>query len=163
MTKQKQSAFSLIELLVVIAIIGVIAGIILVAVAGARGKANDVRRKAELSQIAQLLLSSECYVPNAGAGDYDLADLVSEIRLKYPQAGSLKVPKDPKSGTDSQTNYHYQVTTDNHCILYANLEDEQERVDLPGLSQPTPGGGVGVLRGTTTGPNGTNLYYQTGR
>ncbi|MGE5297771.1 MAG: prepilin-type N-terminal cleavage/methylation domain-containing protein [Acidobacteriaceae bacterium] len=157
------SGFTLIEILVVIAIIGVIAGIMLVALGGARGKARDVRRKAELSQIAGFVLASDCYVPSAGTGDYDLSQLVSEIRTKYPQVSQFKIPVDPKSGNESATNYRYSVTSDNHCILYANLENEQEPVTLPSLTQPTPGGGAGVLRAASEGVNGTNLYFQTGK
>lgn len=33
-------------------------------------------------------------------------------------------------------------------------------ITLPNLTNPTPGGGLGVLKGETTGPNGTKIYFQ---
>ncbi len=49
-------AFTLIELLVVIAIIGILAGIIIVAMGSAQGSANDARRKADLNQLAKAVM-----------------------------------------------------------------------------------------------------------
>jgi len=155
----------MIELLVVIAIIGVLAAIVLVALGGARGKARDVRRKTELSQIAKFLSASTCYIPASGIGDYDLTDLIPQLQAAYPQYAQYltQVPVDPKSGDLAQTNYHYLVSEESHCVFYANLENENEPVTLPSLSTPTAGGGSGVLQATTDGPNGTRIYYQVGK
>ncbi len=49
-------AFTLIELLVVIAIIGILAGIIVVAMGGAQGSANDAKRKADINQLAKAVM-----------------------------------------------------------------------------------------------------------
>jgi prepilin-type N-terminal cleavage/methylation domain-containing protein len=57
------SGFTLIELLVVIAILGVLASIVLVSLSGARANARDVRRMAEISQVAKSL---EAYNINNG-------------------------------------------------------------------------------------------------
>ena len=65
--------FTLIELLVVIAIIGIISTLAIVAFSGVRAKANDAKRKFELTQIGKFF-STTCYVPEAGVGTYDLAD-----------------------------------------------------------------------------------------
>src|SRR3989344_24951 len=126
--RSRSFGYTMIELLVVIAIIGVLAAIVLVALGGARGKARDVRRKTELSQIAKFLSASTCYIPASGIGDYDLTDLIPQLQAAYPQYAQYltQVPVDPKSGDLAQTNYHYLVSEESHCVFYANLENENE-------------------------------------
>jgi len=154
--------FTLLELLVVIAIIGIIATTVLVALGSARDKARDVKRKATLAQIGRVLSGSQCYMPNAGAGDYDIADLFPEIKIKYPQVSSFisAAPQDPKTGTETQTNYRYIVNDSGKCAIYANLEMESEQVTLTAISAPTPGGGQGVFQAASAGWNGSTKYYQ---
>lgn len=158
---KNKSGFTLIEILITIAIVGVLASISVVYLAGSRNKARDTKRKSDLAQIGRFL-SLSCYTPQAGAGDYDLADLAAELAVTYPQYQSFlnNIPHDPKSGSDAQTFYRYIVDDQNRCALYANLEYEQEPVTLEELSAPTPGGGQGVLISPTEGWNGTNLYFQ---
>ena len=158
----RQKGFSLIEILVVIAIIGVLASVAFVALGTVRLKARDTKRKVDLSQIGRLLSASTCYLPDTGTGDYDLIDLVSELMVKYPQYAQYasSLPKDPKTGSETATNYRYQVTADNHCVLYANFENENETITLGSLTAPTPNAGNGVLKAINPGPNGTNIYYQ---
>ena len=154
--------FTIVELLVSITIIGILATIVFVAVLPARAKARDTKRKADLSQIGRFLAGS-CYQPNAGDGDYDLAALADELKVKYPQFANMvsKLPQDPKTGTDEQTNYHYLVAVEgSKCALYANLENAAEPVTLSQLAAPTAGGGTGVLQAGAAGWNGTNLYFQ---
>jgi len=60
--KKKKKGFTLIELLVVIAIIGILAGIVLVSLTGARNKGKDARILSDLTQtrsIAELIADSE--------------------------------------------------------------------------------------------------------
>lgn len=53
---QNKKGFTLIELLVVIAIIGILAGVIIVAMVSATDSANDAKRKANIDQIKKALL-----------------------------------------------------------------------------------------------------------
>jgi hypothetical protein len=88
---------------------------------------------------------------------------VEELKVKYPQYAQYASlsPKDPRVGTDTQSYYHYIVTSDGQkCALYANLESKDEKVTLTGLSAPTAGGGTGVLQTLSVGWNGTDRYYQ---
>jgi prepilin-type N-terminal cleavage/methylation domain-containing protein len=157
-----KKGFTLIELLVVIAIIGIIATIVLVALGSARDKARDVKRKATLAQIGRVLSGSSCYMPNTGAGDYDIADLWPEVKIKYPQVTQFisTPPEDPKTGTETQTNYRYIVNNSGKCAIYANLEIESDSVTLTAISVPTPGGGTGVFGASSEGWNGSTKYYQ---
>ena len=161
--RNAHKGFSLIEILVVIAIIGIIASIILAALNTVRKKGRDAKRKYEISQIGRFLSGSSCYIPNAGAGDYDIMGLADEIRQKYPQyASTLSViPRDPRVGNDIESFYHYILSTDGKkCALYANLEFEDERVTLMEISIPTAGGGTGVFEATTDGWNNSPKYFQ---
>lgn len=159
----RRSGFSIIELLVVIGIIGLIAGSVMVAVAPARLKARDVKRKSDLGQIGRYLAASNCYVPDAGAGDYDLAELAPELKTKYPVLQTFNLPVDPRGGSNEETKYRYVINTDGKCALYANFEYTEEPATLSGLPGPTPGGGTGVLIGSNDGVNGTKVFYQISR
>jgi prepilin-type N-terminal cleavage/methylation domain-containing protein len=156
-----KKGFTLIEILVVIAIIGILASVALVSLTGARDKARDAKRKAEISQFGRFL-SLSCYAPNAGAGTYDVADLIAELKIKYPAYGSAfdNPPRDPKTGTASVTNYKYLYDVSGRCALYANLEREEEPVTLTSISSPTAGGGSGVLEANAVGWNGSKKYFQ---
>jgi prepilin-type N-terminal cleavage/methylation domain-containing protein len=160
--KRKTSAFTLIEIIVVIGVIGLIASIILVSLVTARDKARDSKRKIEISQIGKFL-SFSCYLPTSGDGEYDLADILDELKDKYPKyAETLSAtPKDPRLGTDEETYYKYIVSdSGSKCALYANLEHEDEPVTLTDISSPTPKGGTGVFEAPTSGWNGTKKYFQ---
>ncbi len=161
-SKNFKNAFTLTEILVVIAIIGILATIISISLFSARDKARDSKRKTEVSQIGRFLTLS-CYMPDKGVGEYDLVLLAEEILAKYPDYRKYlsEVPKDPKTGTETESKYIYIVSADGKkCAIYANLE----HVDTPAtltITIPTPGGGTGVLKeADSSGWNGTPLYFQ---
>ncbi len=159
--KNKNRGFTLIETLVVVAIIGVLAAVVLASLSGARKKGRDAKRKVEISQMGRLLSAGSCYLPNAGPGEYDLMVLVPELTVKYPQFSQYvtMIPKDP-SGNETESKYIYIVNASGKCAVFANLENADEPVTLPGISSPTPGGGTGVLEASSSGWNGTPKYFQ---
>lgn len=150
----------MIELLVVIAIIGILASFLVVGLNIARVKARDTKRQAEITQFGRLL-SVSCYVPDGGVGEYDLAPLLDELRVKYPQyANTLSVtPKDP-AASGGESLYKYIVNDQGKCALYANLENADAPVTLTQITAPTAGGGTGVLQSASSGWNGTPMYFQ---
>ncbi len=155
-----KKAFTLIELLVVIGIIGILASIVTVSTSGVRAKARDTKRKAEISQIGRFFSMGSCFVPNSGPGNYDLAQLFDELKVKYPQTSAFKLPVDPKTGSESQTNYRYLIESTDRCIIYANLENKDEKITILDITSPAVGKGTGTLRASTPGVNGSEIYYQ---
>lgn len=159
-TSGNLSGFTLMEILVVVAIIGILAVLAFVYFGGATAKARDTKRISDLNQIGRFL-SFGCLMPDGGAGEYDLNDLIEEYKIKYPQYAN-SIPsniRDPKTGTGSSSNYKYIVNEDKNCVLYANLEDENAEVSLPNIIEPTPGGGKGIFTDSDIGWNGSNKYY----
>jgi len=159
---RRRHGFSLLELLVVIGIIGVLSVLAFAVLSGVLQRARDTKRKNDLAQMGRFLLAAECYLPDAGEGNYDLTQIAAELAAKYPQFSQviLHLPRDPKIGTETASGYRYEVTNDRHCVLYANLENSGEPVTLTGIAVPTPNAGVGVLAASAPGPNGTNRYQQ---
>lgn len=158
----RNRAFTLIELLAVIGIIAVLATIVTVAAAGALKKGRDAKRKSDLSALGRVIYGG-CYMPDAGPGEYDLGEILAEVKAKNPQYANFlaKTPRDPKVGTDEDTGYRYILNEDgSRCVLFGNLENGNEKVTVTGINAPTPGGGTGVLQAADRGVNGTDRYFQ---
>jgi prepilin-type N-terminal cleavage/methylation domain-containing protein len=156
-----KKGFTLIELLVAIGIIAVIVSIVAVAAAPSLKKARDAKRQQAVSTFGRFLAGGGCFVPAAGPGDYDLADLAVEIRGRYPAAAQFSLPRDPHGGTEAETGYRYAVSMDGAtCAAYANLENGSAEVTV-GEAVPGERRGTGVLRGPAAGRNGTTLYFQS--
>jgi prepilin-type N-terminal cleavage/methylation domain-containing protein len=124
-----RKGFTLIELLVVIAIIGILTGIVLVSLGGARAKARDAKRQADLSQIAMAM--EMCYdAANCGAGAEQYisttggANAISNIDTDSDPCYLCPVPKDPTNSGDYQYTWINNSTlspVDKYCV-YTKLE-----------------------------------------
>lgn len=95
MFQRKQKGFTLIELLVVIAIIGILAGIVLVSLGGARANARDARRQADMRQLSTAM--ELCY-DDAACGPGKEAYIVSGTFPAVIGTFMPAVPNDPQVG-----------------------------------------------------------------
>ncbi|MFH1192864.1 MAG: type II secretion system protein [Candidatus Jorgensenbacteria bacterium] len=118
MTNNKRSGFTLIEMLVVVAIIGLLSSVVVVGIGGAREKARDTKRVADLRSIQSYL-----------EVNYNSATGYPDIAATYPAS----LPTDP---SNSATKYSYCRTSDNQSyVLGTKLENVGNR----------PSGGVSTL------------------
>lgn len=159
---KKIKGFTLIEILVTIGIIGLLTTIVAVSLSRTTIKAKDTKRKAQIYQMGRFLQFG-CRMPSDGSFDIDLLAYANQLIIQYPQYQEYlsNIPRDPTLGNETQSGYRYTISSDGQkCALYANLENEEEPVTLSNLSLPTPGGGIGILRSSSPGPNGTTKYYQ---
>lgn len=162
--RRHTSGFTLVELLVVVGIIGMLATTAMVALNSAARKGRDAKRKHDVTQIGRLLSGGRCFMPQAGAGDYDVGGIVGEYATANPQVAQYlgALPKDPRGGTATVTKYRYVVTpAGDACAVYANLENENEAPLITGVSLPAPGNGTGTGFGDAEGVNGTKAYFQS--
>ncbi|OHA68827.1 MAG: hypothetical protein A3J68_02360 [Candidatus Wildermuthbacteria bacterium RIFCSPHIGHO2_02_FULL_48_16] len=122
--RSQHKGFTLIELLVVIAIIGILAGIVLVSLGGARASARDGRRQADIRQILSAM--ELCYdAANCGAGAQQYisttggANAITAIGTSMPT-----VPADPTNASPYQYTWVANSTLNpvNDYCVYARLE-----------------------------------------
>ena len=137
-TKNREAGFTLIELLVVMSILTLLVSIVLVSVNGAKKKARDSKRKADMAQISKAL---EFYAgDNGGYPSSAWPSIDYKITYSLAQEPKMtnyiaKFPKDP-SGYDTCYNNAYlyvsNIYNDNSSnnaratfyTLYATLEDQ---------------------------------------
>jgi len=126
----RKRGFTLIELLVVIAIIGILTGIVLVSLGGARAKARDAKRMADLRQIATAMEmcydaencgeGAEQYIATSGGGN-----VISNIDTDSDPCYLCPVPTDPTNTGDYVYTWVANDTlspVDKFCV-YTKLEN----------------------------------------
>jgi len=115
----KQKGFTLIELLVVIAIIAVLASVILISINGARVKARNNRRNADIKQLINAfhLALSNAPFPATGGTWYCLSPSCyggysgnpANVTVDAYVAPYISKPSDPEDSTRGMGGYLYKA------------------------------------------------------
>ena len=116
-----RNGFTLIELLVVIAIIGILSTVVLVSLGGARAKARDARRMADINQIV-LALEMDYSDDEKYSTSATMPTKIPTDTGRYLDA----VPKDPKGTSYSWRDNTAGATTycdDQSFCVYTQLEE----------------------------------------
>ncbi len=122
-----KSGFTLIEVLVVVVIMGIILAGIAFAVRGARGNANDNRRKADLATIASGLekYRSDCGVYPSESQFNGVAvggNLAGDGSTPVCTATSIYISGKPGDLERPTRVYSYSLLPNSHYVLCASLE-----------------------------------------
>ncbi len=94
-SKKNKKGFTLIEMLIVIVIIGILAAALIPRLSSARGRANDVARKADLAQVASAIVSYQ--IDNGKFLDCTTWCTLSALSTGLISAWMNSIPADPNS------------------------------------------------------------------
>ena len=123
---KRQSGFTLLELLVVIGIIGLLASIIVVNLTGARRRARDTKR---IADIRQLQTAAEDYYDKNGKYPNKIGDLVTSTQIPMWPTDPL-APAGTSCTANSDLCYWYAYYTPSGALgpqsyhIGASLEDQ---------------------------------------
>ncbi len=129
---RKSRGFTLIELLVVIAIIAILAGIVMVSTGGARSKARDVKRQADLRQLVsaeEMVMADDEFYFTAAVSDYIPAIVNIAANEYYPLT---KDPQDPNEVYKWLANTGVGCENKDKYCAYATLENNPLKCPAPG-------------------------------
>ena len=105
--RNKNKGFTLIELLVVIAIIGLLASVVLLALNGARAKARDAKRIADIRQMAsamELYFNDINGYPTMTAGTLITTSVLGQPPINPNYIGLIPTAPTPADGSCLATN-----------------------------------------------------------
>jgi prepilin-type N-terminal cleavage/methylation domain-containing protein len=121
---KKRDGFTILELLVVISIIGLIAGVVIIAINDSRTKGQDSGKKVQLQEVLkalELYYSDTGIYPDDGTpADNATGDVLTDIGSGFVGGAYLK-----RLPNDSDV-YQYCVSSDRKSLIFAvNTEDDK--------------------------------------